>query len=87
MDPANYGGVKGKLLSSVLYGEVIKYICVESNDRTTQHVHKLVYAYICRKERKRTKRIKRKEMKRAVKMKMSKLRKLMVMERLMRWRS
>lgn len=50
-------------------------------------MHKLVYAYICRKERKRTKRIKRKEMKRAVKMKMSKLRKLMVMERLMRWRS
>lgn len=48
---------------------------------------KLVYAYICRKGLKRTNRTKRKETRRAVKMKMSKLRKLTVMERLMRWRS
>lgn len=87
MDPANYGGVKGKLPSSVLYGEVIKWICVEVNDRTTQDVHKLIYAYICRKGLKRTKRTKKRETRRAAKMKMSKLRKLTVMERVMRWRS
>lgn len=84
MDPANYGGVKGKLPSSVLYGEVIKEIRVESNDRTTQDVHKPVYVHICRKGLKRTK---RKETRRAAKMKMSKLWTLMVIERLMRWRS
>lgn len=40
MDPANYGGVKGKLPSSVLYGEVIKqHQC--GNHRAKQDVHKL----------------------------------------------
>lgn len=34
MDPANYGGVKGKLPSSVLYGEVIRAVW---NQMTEQH--------------------------------------------------
>lgn len=89
MDPANYGGVKGKLPSSVLYGEVTKEIRVESNDREKQDKLSLVCAFISRKVPKRAKRAKKRETRKAVMMKRrrKRLRKLTVMARLMRWRS
>lgn len=88
MDPANYGGVKGKLPSSILYGEVIKQICVVMMERSRTCTNCLVYAFISRKETKRAKRAKKKETRRAAKMKTTrKVRKPTAMERPMRWRS
>lgn len=88
MDPANYGGVKGKLPSSVLYGEVTKEIQVESNDREKQDKLSPVDAFISRKVPKRAKRAKKRETRKAAMMKRrKKLRKLTPMARLMRWRS
>lgn len=87
MDPANYGGVKGKLPSSVLYGEVTKEILVESNDREKQDKLSPVYAFISRKVPKRAKRAKKRETKAAMMKRRKKLRKLTAMARLMRWRS
>lgn len=87
MDPANYGGVKGKLPSSVLYGEVTEQIQVESNDRSKQDMHKLspVYAFISRKLPKRAE--KRETRRAAMKKRRRKLGKLIVMAIQMRWRS
>lgn len=85
MDPANYGGVKGKLPSSVLYGEVTKEIQVESNDREKQDKLSPVYALISRKVPKRAE--KREARKAAMMKRRKKLRKLTPMARLMRWRS
>lgn len=85
MDPANYGGVKGKLPSSVLYGQVTKEIRVESNDREKQDKLSPVYASISRKVPKRAR--KRETRKAAMMKRRKKLRKLTAMARLMRWRS
>lgn len=88
MDPANYGGVKGKLPSSVLYGEVIKQICVEMTERSRTCTNCLVNAFISRKVPKRAKRAKKKETRRAATMKTTrKLRKPTARERPTRWRS
>lgn len=88
MDPANYGGVKGKLPSSVLYGEVMKQTSRGSNDGTKQDAHQLARACVSRKLPKRAKRAEGRETRRAATMKMRrKLRKLTATERLMRWRS
>lgn len=89
MDPANYGGVKGKLPSSVLYGEVTNEIRAESNDSEKQDKLSPVYAFISRKVPKRAKRAEKRETRKAAMMmkRRKKLRKLTAMARLMKWRS
>lgn len=48
MDPANYGGVKGKLPSSILYGEVIQLSFFPIVDQQNKYGHRIQsHVHLC----------------------------------------
>lgn len=73
MDPANFGGVKGKLPSSILYGEVLQtetsfgvYIS-KMNECSAYSLSVMVFV---RRKPKRNKKHEEREMRKAARMKM-----------------